>query len=138
MVLAINTKRGMVTAALVAPAVAWLFIFLVLPFIAMVVFSVGDRAPEGGYQPAFTFAQFANLPSRAAAFWNTLVLAPIGSLLCLIVAYPVAYYLAVKASPRYRLLLYPSLSCHSGQAFWYEPMRGCISSDRAASQISWA
>ena len=49
----------------------WLFVFLVLPFIAIVVFAFGERAPEGGYQAAFTFAQFANLPSRAAAFWNT-------------------------------------------------------------------
>ncbi|CAN7381797.1 MULTISPECIES: ABC transporter permease [Ensifer] len=102
---ATNTKRNLVTAALVAPAAAWLMIFLVLPFIAMLVFAFGERAPEGGYQAAFTFAQFARLPTRAAAFWNTMVLAPVGALLCLLVAYPVAYYLAVKADPRYRLIL---------------------------------
>ena len=62
----------------------------------MLVFAFGERAPEGGYQAAFTLEQFANLPSRAAAFWNTLILAPVGALLCLLVAYPVAYYLAVK------------------------------------------
>ncbi|MBB3134584.1 spermidine/putrescine transport system permease protein [Rhizobium pisi] len=100
-----NTKKRLVTAALVAPASIWLFVFLVLPFIAIIVFAFGERAPEGGYQPAFTFAQFANLGSRAAAFKNTLILAPIGAVACLLVAYPVAYYLAVKASPKYRLLL---------------------------------
>lgn len=105
MTAATNTKRNLVTAALVAPAAAWLMIFLVLPFIAMLVFAFGERAPEGGYQAAFTFAQFANLPTRAAAFWNTLILAPIGALACLLIAYPVAYYLAVKANPRYRLIL---------------------------------
>ena len=98
-------RKNLVTAALMAPAAAWLFVFLVLPFIAMVVFAFGERAPEGGYQPAFTLAQFANLPSRAAAFWNTLMLAPIGAFVCLVVAYPVAYYLALKADRRYRLLL---------------------------------
>lgn len=102
---AMNTKRNLVTAALIAPAAAWLFVFLVLPFIAMLVFAFGERAPEGGYQAAFTFAQFANLPARATAFWNTLLLAPAGALLCLVVAYPTAYYLAVKANPRYRLML---------------------------------
>ena len=50
------------TAALAAPAALWLLVFLVLPFIAMLVFAFGERAPEGGYQPAFTFEQFANLP----------------------------------------------------------------------------
>jgi spermidine/putrescine transport system permease protein len=98
-------RKNLVTAALIAPAAIWLFVFLVLPFIAMLVFAFGERAPEGGYQPAFTLAQFANLPSRAAAFWNTLVLAPAGAFVCLIVAYPVAYYLALKADRRYRLLL---------------------------------
>ena len=100
-----DRKRHLVTAALVAPAGLWLCVFLVLPFMAMVVFAFGERAPEGGYQAAFTFAQFANLPSRAAAFWNTMMIAPVGAFLCLIVAYPAAYYLAIKSNPKYRLAL---------------------------------
>ncbi|WP_245489183.1 ABC transporter permease, partial [Mesorhizobium sp. M7D.F.Ca.US.004.03.1.1] len=93
------------TAMLLGPATAWLVVFLVLPFIAIAVFSVGERAPEGGYQAAFTFAQYANLPARATAFWNTMVLAPVGALACLLVAYPVAYYLALRAPQRWRLIL---------------------------------
>jgi spermidine/putrescine transport system permease protein len=102
---ATDRRKSLITAALMAPAAIWLFVFLVLPFIAIVIFAFGERAPEGGYQAAFTFAQFANLPSRATAFWNTLLLAPVGALVCLLVAYPVAYYLAVKSDQRYRLLL---------------------------------
>ncbi|MDY0882219.1 ABC transporter permease [Dongia soli] len=105
MTLTAQVKKRLVTAALVAPASLWLFVFLVLPFIAIIVFAFGERGPVGGYQPAFTFAQFANLGSRAAAFINTLVLAPIGAAACLLVAYPVAYYLAIKSSPQRRLLL---------------------------------
>lgn len=105
MALSQDTRKRLVTFALVGPAGLWLFVFLVLPFIAMVVFAFGKRAPEGGYQPAFTFEQFANLGSRAAAFVNTLMLAPVGAIACLLIAYPVAYFLAVKASPRHRLLL---------------------------------
>jgi spermidine/putrescine transport system permease protein len=71
----------------------------------LLVFAFGRRAPEGGYMPAFTFEQFLNLPARATAFANTLMLAPVGALLCLLVAYPVAYYLALRADPRHRLLL---------------------------------
>jgi spermidine/putrescine transport system permease protein len=94
-----------VTAGLAAPAAFWLAGFLVLPFLAMLVFSFGQRAPEGGYLPAFTFEQFLNLPARATAFANTLMLAPVGAMLCLVVAYPVAYYLALRTEPRHRLLL---------------------------------
>ncbi|KQT69899.1 MULTISPECIES: ABC transporter permease [unclassified Aureimonas] len=105
MALAETTRKRLVTAALMAPASLWLVLFLVLPFAAMLVFAFGERAPEGGYQPAFTLANFANLPARATAFWNTLLLAPAGAALCLLLAYPVAYYIAVKAAPRHRLVL---------------------------------
>lgn len=100
-----ETKRKLVTAVLVGPASLWLFFFLVLPFIAIIVFSVGERGPAGGYQAAFTLEQFTKLGTRAAAFANTLVLAPVGAFTCLLVAYPVAYYLAVKVNPKHRLLL---------------------------------
>ncbi|WP_436124489.1 ABC transporter permease [Aminobacter sp. LjRoot7] len=98
-------RHKLLTALLLAPAAAWLVVFLVLPFVAIVVFSVGERAPEGGYQAAFTMAQYANLPARATAFWNTLILAPAGAFACLLVAYPVAYYLALRAPERWRLIL---------------------------------
>ncbi|TCK28596.1 spermidine/putrescine transport system permease protein [Ancylobacter aquaticus] len=98
-------RKRLVTALLLAPAAVWLFLFLVLPFVAIVVFSLGERAPAGGYQPALTLAQYANLPARATAFWNTLLLAPAGALACLLIAYPVAYYLALKVLPQRRLLL---------------------------------
>jgi spermidine/putrescine transport system permease protein len=97
--------RGLVTWLLLAPALAWLVLFLVLPFIAIIVFSVGERAPEGGYQAALTTAHYANLPARATAFWNTLLLAPLGAVACLAAGYPVAYVLALRTAPKWRLLL---------------------------------
>ena len=101
MALQASTRR----ALLLAPATAWFAAMLVLPLIFVFVFSFGERGPAGGYVPAFTLAQYANLPARFTAFQNTLVLAPLGTLAALIVAYPLAYYLAVRASPRWRTLL---------------------------------
>jgi len=63
------------------------------------------RAPAGGYQAAFTFDNYLNLPARWTAFKNTLMLAPLGTLICLLVGYPLAYFLAVRSSPRWRVLL---------------------------------
>lgn len=101
MALQASTRR----ALLLAPATAWFAAMLVLPLIFIIVFSFGERGPAGGYVPAFTLAQYANLPARFTAFQNTLVLAPLGTLAALLVAYPLAYYLAVKASPKWRTLL---------------------------------
>ena len=90
---------------LVAPAGAWLIAMLVLPLSVVFVFSFGERAPSGGYVPAFTFEQYANLPARFTAFKNTLILAPLGTIMALLIAYPLAYQLAVRTSERWKTLL---------------------------------
>ena len=88
-----------------APAGAWFLSMLVLPLIVVFVFSFGERGAAGGYVPAFTFENFLNLGARWAAFKNTLILAPLGTLICLLIAYPLAYFLALRTSPRWRTVL---------------------------------
>lgn len=90
---------------LLAPAGAWFLFMLVLPLVVVLVFSFGERGPAGGYVPAFTFDQYLNLPARWTAFKNTLTLAPVGTLLALLIAYPLAYYLAIRANPKWRMML---------------------------------
>ena len=90
---------------LVAPAGAWFLVMLVLPLSVVFVFSFGERGAAGGYVPAFTFEQYANLPARWTAFKNTLVLAPLGTLAALLIAYPLAYKLAVRTDPKWRTML---------------------------------
>jgi spermidine/putrescine transport system permease protein len=90
---------------LLAPAGAWFLAMLVLPLAVVLIFSFGERGPAGGYVPAFTLEQYSNLPARWTAFKNTLTLAPFGTLLALLIAYPLAYFLAVKTDPKWRTLL---------------------------------
>jgi spermidine/putrescine transport system permease protein len=90
------------TALLLAPAGVFFVFLLVLPLIVMLVYSFGMRAPEGGYQAAFTFDNYLNLPARSKAFTNTLLLAPLATALTVLFAYPMAYFLALKVSPRWR------------------------------------
>jgi len=92
-------------ALLLAPAGLWYVTLLVFPLAVVLIFSFGERNPIGGYAPGFTLEQYANLPSRFAAFHNTLTLAPLGTLAALIIAYPLAYYLALRVSPRWKTTL---------------------------------
>ncbi|MBZ0261377.1 MAG: ABC transporter permease [Hyphomicrobiales bacterium] len=71
----------------------------------VLVFSFGERAPAGGYSPAFTFDNYLNLAARGKAFVNTLTLAPLATLLTAIFAFPMAYFLAVKVDPKWRVTL---------------------------------
>jgi spermidine/putrescine transport system permease protein len=100
-----SSRSRAVTALLVAPAGVFFFFLLLLPLVVVVVYSFGERAPAGGYQAAFTLDNYLNLPARGKAFWNTLTLAPLGTLLAAVVAYPMAYFLAVKVSPKWRVML---------------------------------
>ena len=98
-------KRRLLTGLLLAPTGACYLLLLVMPLIVVLVFSLGERAPAGGYAPAITLAQFANLPARWTAFKNTMMLAPLGTVACLVIAYPLAYFLALRASARWRTTL---------------------------------
>ena len=93
------------TALLLSPASLWYLLLLVAPLVIVTIFSFGTRAPEGGYAPAFTLEQYLNLPTRITPFKNTLWLATVGTLFCILIAYPLAYYLATRASAKSKSLL---------------------------------
>ncbi|NIS70744.1 MAG: ABC transporter permease, partial [Proteobacteria bacterium] len=65
-----------VTGLLLAPMALWMLLLLILPLIVVFIYSFGELAAMGGYRPAFTLAQYVNLPARLTAFKNTLMLAP--------------------------------------------------------------
>jgi spermidine/putrescine transport system permease protein len=90
---------------LLTPAGLWYAGLLLLPLAVVLIFSFGERNPVGGYAPGFTLEQYANLPARFAAFRNTLTLAPLGTLAALVIAYPLAYFLALKVGPRWKTTL---------------------------------
>ncbi|MGI9368362.1 MAG: ABC transporter permease [Ruegeria sp.] len=90
---------------LLAPAGTWFLVMLIIPLTVVFIFSFGERAASGGVVLALTTEQYANLPARWAAFKNTMTLAPIGTLSALLIAYPLAYFLAVKTSPRWKTIL---------------------------------
>ena len=98
-------RQRLVTALLLAPSTLWFVFLLLFPLGVVLVFSLGERAEAGGYQAGLSLANYLNLPARFAAFKNTLLLAPAGTAICLVAAYPLAYFLAVKASARLRTAL---------------------------------
>jgi len=97
--------KGRVAALLLVPAALWYLTFLVLPLAVLVVMSLGERSPNGGYAPALTLEQYANLGTRITPIVNTLGLAILNTAICLVVAFPLAYVLALKVRGRWRLVL---------------------------------
>ena len=98
-------RSRLATWLMVSPAAALFALLLILPLAVVVIYSFGERAPAGGYAPAFTFDNYLNLPARGKPFLTTLWMAPVATLLAATVAFPLAYFLAVRVSPRWRTLL---------------------------------
>jgi spermidine/putrescine transport system permease protein len=98
-------RQRAATVLFLLPTSAWYFLLLIVPIGILLVFSVGQRAPEGGYAAGLTLDNYLHLPTRTTAFTNTLWMALGGTILCLLVGYPLAYYLATRAGAKKTLLL---------------------------------
>ena len=92
---------------LLLPAVLWYAIFFLGPLGQMVLISFGQRGPYGGVEPGFYLDSYQELtnPLYVNIFLVTLRMAFIGTLGCLIVGYPLAYFLATRAG-RYKTMLF--------------------------------
>lgn len=86
--------------ALAAPYLVWMALFTVIP-LAIVVFYAFTDSITG----RFTFANIATLGVYFPIFLKSIWLALIATLICLIIGYPVAYYIA-QCSPYKQRFLY--------------------------------
>ena len=97
-------RSGLLTTLLLLPACIWYLVLLVAPLVIIIVFSFGTRARNGGYAPAFVFDNYVRALQKPEPFITSLQMATIGTILCLLVGLPLAYYLATRAG-RYRGVL---------------------------------
>ncbi|MFT4259247.1 ABC transporter permease [Microbacterium sp.] len=94
---------------LAIPAWAWLLIFFIAPIGMVVVFSFGYKpsifATHALDQLSFDRYIEALSPTFFTTFVNTLWIGILGTLLCLVIGAPVAYWIAVKAPASKRGML---------------------------------
>ncbi len=89
-----------------APTIAWLLVFLVLPLGLILVISFGLRTPDGSVDYGFSLANYRALlrPDYARIVWSSVLIAALTTLFCLLLGYPAALFLA-RSRPRRRQLL---------------------------------
>jgi spermidine/putrescine transport system permease protein len=98
-------RSRLLTTILLAPAGIWYVVLLVLPLAIVVVFSFGTRAKNGGYAPAFVLDNYARAISKPQPFLDSLWMAAAGTIGCLLVGLPLAYFIATRAGRRKGLLI---------------------------------
>jgi spermidine/putrescine transport system permease protein len=92
---------------LLAPALGWLTLLLVAPLIIIVVVSLASRGPYGAVIYEFTFANYSRAIDKLylAAYWRTVWVSTATTVLCVVVGFPVAYYIAMRAPARWKRVL---------------------------------
>lgn len=73
---------------LAIPYVVWMALFIVIPLVLVVVYAFTSKA--GG----FTLDNFKNMVQYSGSFIRSFYLSFIATIICLVIGYPVAYFLA--------------------------------------------
>ena len=100
-----RSREGLLTTGLVLPAAAWYLILLVIPLAIVIIFSFGERGATGGYGGGFTLDNYAGVLDRPEPFITSLTLSISGTILCLLIGLPLAYYIATRAGDRKALFI---------------------------------
>ena len=89
----------MKTKKLAAPYVIWMLIFTLVPLGVVVYYALTDSATG-----AFTLANLAGMGSYLPIFLRSIWLSLISALICLLIGYPVAYFIAQQKPTTQRFL----------------------------------
>ena len=98
---------GLVTTALLAPPLVWLGVFFLVPVVLIFLYSVNVFSFFPGEQ-AFTLDAWKNFLDGSPfldLFWKSIRMALIVSVVAVVAAYPIAYFIALIASKRKYVLL---------------------------------
>jgi spermidine/putrescine transport system permease protein len=95
----------LLTGLLILPAGLWYLILLILPIAIVILFSFGERSASGGYAGGFTFNNYTTVFKNADPFLTSLSLSITGTVLCLLIGLPLAYFIATRAGRRKGLLI---------------------------------
>jgi len=100
-----RTSRYIGLAAFMAPAALWLFLLIVLPHVDMFLLSIQSKGADGALSMA-NYKRFFVEPIYWNTFARTATYSVLATLLTLLIAFPVAYFIAKVARGRAQGVLF--------------------------------
>lgn len=95
------TKKGIIQRMMAAPHVMWAVLFIIAPLLFVAYYAFTDR--DGN----FTFSNITELAqtSYLEIFLRSLCFAFLATVICLIIAYPIAYFMSKASAKAQRILV---------------------------------
>jgi spermidine/putrescine transport system permease protein len=84
----------------VGPVSAWMILFVLIPFIYVFAISFMNKGAYGGVIIGFTLDNFKQVfdPLYLKVFGESLLIAALATIICIIIAYPFTYFIAQKST----------------------------------------
>lgn len=104
----LKNRKSRTPYLLLIPGIGWLFFFFLFPLSTLLATSLQKPAgvsPDDGYLPAFKVSNYSlALVEYYPQFIRAFTYSAIATIVCLLLAYPIAYYMAFRAR-KYRNLM---------------------------------
>lgn len=101
-----ETRKRASLLVLLFPATGWLLLFFILPLLIVLLYSFLERGTYGGITWSFTVSNYQQLTKEIywGILWQSLGLALVTTVACLLIGYPLAFFIATQP-PRWRSAL---------------------------------
>jgi spermidine/putrescine transport system permease protein len=105
--LRVRPRPGLVTAGLLAPPLLWLAVFFLFPVVIIFLYSVNIFSQIPGAQSfdLSVWRDFLDGSVYLDLFWKSVKMSALVSIVAVLLAYPIAYFLALCATKRKYILL---------------------------------
>jgi spermidine/putrescine transport system permease protein len=96
--LSLRTRRSLLPYLFLGPGLLWLIVFYAIPLVNQAGVSLMTGNPEQGYTLQWHFATYTNaISDYATQFGRSVLYSGIATVLCLVIGFPLAYFIAYKA-----------------------------------------
>src|SRR5215210_2183978 len=96
--LSLRRRRTLLPWLFLGPGLAWLIVFFAIPLVNQLNVSLQTGDPETGYTFTWAFGTYADAVSEySTQFIRSIGYAATATVLCLVIAFPLAYFIAFKA-----------------------------------------
>jgi spermidine/putrescine transport system permease protein len=103
--LSLHRRRQLMPWIFLGPGLAWLVIFFAIPLVNQLNVSLQTGDPETGYAFTWAFSTYVDAVSDySAQFGRSIGYSAISTVLCFVIGFPLAYFIAFKAG-RFKSLL---------------------------------
>jgi len=96
--LSLQRRRSLMPWLFIGPGLLWLIVFFAIPLVNQLNVSLMSGDPEQGFESTYEWSNYTNaISDYSEQFLRSIGYAAVSTLLCFIIAFPLAYFIAFKA-----------------------------------------